>query len=963
VADAPKRVRYSNNQFLEEVDFQDEQKYHIDMRRLHNRRLHTPGIVYGLDVTPGPGNTLGVSEGLAIDSEGRDIFYVGGSIQMSADPTQNVTIEWHEDETRPRRVGNVDRATRYTETPIVRSSGAAVTGSQVILAVVKPPATAAGAIDYAPRSEAGAREGDVTLGPRPPATVGPVTLKWGDVSRADLLGNLRVVRTGGVGGELVVESKLSADTLGVSGAAAVSGTLTVTGGTTLAAVTSSGGLNVTGASVLAGVTATGLSVSGAAAVNGTLTVTGATTLAAVSTSNLNVSGAAAVATLNVTSLTASGATLLGGTLGVTGKATLAVASATSLTVTGATSLAAVTATGVTAGSVTAGSVTVTSTLSVTGNATLAALSATSLSVSGATSLASVTASSLSTSGVVTVGGTLGVTGAATFAAVTAGSVAVTALTVSGNTTFAALSAASLSVSGATSLASVTASGLSTSGAVTVGGTLGVTGLATFAGNVAVNSALTVSGNTTLAAVTTASLGVSTSLTVAGGTTLASLSASALSVSGAASLGSASLGATVSQLFAGSASSLGNAAFLGFNTAAITNGWSFAGDGTNNGGAVIFGGTLGTLSFSTISSSGGTTKQGVPGLIAGAVRLHIDQFGSIGVGTAAPAAKLHVSGGDIRWANSMLVVGAAGEGGSLELGGTDTIAGTGKPYIDFHFGPLPPQNFNVRIINDANRQLTIDADQLVVTGTLVASLAPVNLSVSGALAVGTMTIQAGGKLQVVGGAIVPSTGWPPAAAPGSTGIQFPTLSGQEAFIRCYSPGVGENRLVVGVGPGTTGMVVLRQGGSDRLAVVNGRVGIGATAPVSPQYPLDVDGDCHASNFFVSSDERLKENVQRLDSVLERLRELHGVSFQWNRSALEKAGKGYHKDEGEEPTTHIGFLAQEVEQRFPELVSTWRGDDGEAYRALSYSRMTTLLVEAVKELADRLDRYETAAGGTR
>jgi hypothetical protein len=47
------------------------------------------------------------------------------------------------------------------------------------------------------------------------------------------------------------------------------------------------------------------------------------------------------------------------------------------------------------------------------------------------------------------------------------------------------------------------------------------------------------------------------------------------------------------------------------------------------------------------------------------------------------------------------------GGSIELGGSVTQAGAGSPYIDFHFGPGPgPQDFNVRITNDADGQLTV-----------------------------------------------------------------------------------------------------------------------------------------------------------------------------------------------------------------------------------------------------------------
>src|SRR3954469_12693025 len=41
-----------------------------------------------------------------------------------------------------------------------------------------------------------------------------------------------------------------------------------------------------------------------------------------------------------------------------------------------------------------------------------------------------------------------------------------------------------------------------------------------------------------------------------------------------------------------------------------------------------------------------------------------------------------------------------QGGSLELGGNNSTAGTGVPYIDFHFSGLS-QDFNARLINSAD----------------------------------------------------------------------------------------------------------------------------------------------------------------------------------------------------------------------------------------------------------------------
>ena len=42
-----KRLNYFDAQFLGETDFTDEQTYHLEMRRRHNRLLHSWGVADG----------------------------------------------------------------------------------------------------------------------------------------------------------------------------------------------------------------------------------------------------------------------------------------------------------------------------------------------------------------------------------------------------------------------------------------------------------------------------------------------------------------------------------------------------------------------------------------------------------------------------------------------------------------------------------------------------------------------------------------------------------------------------------------------------------------------------------------------------------------------------------------------------------------------------------------------------
>jgi Chaperone of endosialidase len=68
-----KRTRFFDGQFLQDQDFVDEQNYHVDRQRRHNRLLHVSGIAEGLTVSVPAANQVAVSPGTAIDSDGRQL--------------------------------------------------------------------------------------------------------------------------------------------------------------------------------------------------------------------------------------------------------------------------------------------------------------------------------------------------------------------------------------------------------------------------------------------------------------------------------------------------------------------------------------------------------------------------------------------------------------------------------------------------------------------------------------------------------------------------------------------------------------------------------------------------------------------------------------------------------------------------------------------------------------------------
>jgi trimeric autotransporter adhesin len=85
------------------------------------------------------------------------------------------------------------------------------------------------------------------------------------------------------------------------------------------------------------------------------------------------------------------------------------------------------------------------------------------------------------------------------------------------------------------------------------------------------------------------------------------------------------------------------------------------------------------------------------------------------------------------------------------------------------------------------------------------------------------------------------------------------------------------------------------------------------------------------FYIVSDERFKKNIEPLQTALDKVMNLKGVSYEWK----EKKGFGKGKD--------IGFIAQDVESVIPELVHT----DDQGYKSVAYDKITPVLVEAFKE----------------
>merc|ERR1719240_545697 len=110
---------------------------------------------------------------------------------------------------------------------------------------------------------------------------------------------------------------------------------------------------------------------------------------------------------------------------------------------------------------------------------------------------------------------------------------------------------------------------------------------------------------------------------------------------------------------------------------------------------------------------------------------------------------------------------------------------------------------------------------------------------------------------------------------------------------------------------------------------------ASGAITGVTSITVDGvTVGAAGDAITSDRRLKENVRNITDPLEHLAALRGVRYTWRADAFGASSRANSSD--------VGFIAQELEEIFPELVV----DGATGYKAVLYNGIIPVLVEGVK-----------------
>jgi hypothetical protein len=185
-----------------------------------------------------------------------------------------------------------------------------------------------------------------------------------------------------------------------------------------------------------------------------------------------------------------------------------------------------------------------------------------------------------------------------------------------------------------------------------------------------------------------------------------------------------------------------------------------------------------------------------------------------------------------------------------------------------------------------------------------------------------------------------------------GYKYPNIDvydeDDEQLIPQVVKAVSVNRIQIDFATPTSGNAIITLGGPRSTSIFNQTGSFYTTQyDIGITGSLVVTGDVDASSFNTTSDKLLKTNLERIEGALDKIEQLNGYTFDWI------------DDYSYDKTRQIGMIANEVHAVQPELTSNrtiMLNDKQEEILLLDYSKVTVLLIEAVKELSDKVKKLE-------
>jgi hypothetical protein len=343
----------------------------------------------------------------------------------------------------------------------------------------------------------------------------------------------------------------------------------------------------------------------------------------------------------------------------------------------------------------------------------------------------------------------------------------------------------------------------------------------------------------------------------------------------------------------------------------------------------FGVTSGIVGGPTIKWSAGTAASPTYGFFAdsetgmyspsidqisfvtsGSDRVRIDNNGKVGIGTTAPSKRLHIN-------NSGLLIDGTNTIESSPLAArliVDSGASTGHTLADFR--------------NSGGSTLFVGGTNVGIGTTTPGARLEVNF--------------AGASSTTEYAAEFKSSG-------GTTNAGRVLFSQDSTFAMAIAPAatsLSTGRIDFQYITRSTGVV-----STTPLSVRgDGRIGIGTTAP-SFQLQLSTDSAAKPSTntWTISSDIRIKENVQNYTKGLETLVQINPVTYDYN-------GKGGFNPDIK---NNVGLIAQDIKDILPESISVYKTklnpedtEDTELYNFNSHA-LTYVMINCIKQLSSEVN----------
>lgn len=135
--------------------------------------------------------------------------------------------------------------------------------------------------------------------------------------------------------------------------------------------------------------------------------------------------------------------------------------------------------------------------------------------------------------------------------------------------------------------------------------------------------------------------------------------------------------------------------------------------------------------------------------------------------------------------------------------------------------------------------------------------------------------------------------------------------------------------------------------------DGYLGIGGFSRGAWSWYTDPGGNMVAAgNVTAYSDPELKENVEKIEGAMKSLRQIDGVYFSWKHNIPHVKVKAGQVD--------LGILADQVEAHFPQMVHRSISLGGKWYRTVAYEKFVPVLIQATREVDERVLALEEQIG---